>query len=587
MNKTRLISSAGIAALAACTLFADTLSVTAAPAAPAPKAQPAGKDAESPAGLAGALLAARHAGAAADTAAATSFYARALEMDPGNASLLMRSYSVAATTGRMDAAIAAAKRYYETEEKPLPLAGLLLAMGHFQKKEYDQAWTYTDRVTSDSYLAFAMPMIRAWTQAARGTPDAALKELAPLQSTQGLGDVFHMMSGMLNEYLGRNEDALIHYDALAQRIERQPLSVVRMIAAGYHRLGRGNDVKTLVAKYNNGRSTAGLYDMLDSLADPERVHKKVTLNDGLAEAYFATSQLLMQNAGNNAIGDIAQAFGQMALYLAPDMTIVRWVLGSTLAVRGRFDESTAMFNAIKKTEPAYLGAQIQIVHNLEMIGQSKEALAKLQALARDYPDFGEIPLVMGNLLRREEKFAEAVAAYDRAIAIYEKEKEIDWGLYFGRGVALERTHQWTRAEADFRKALQLNPDQPDVLNYLGYSWLDRGENRGEARRLIELAYSKAPDNGFIVDSMGWAMYLDGDLQGAVAMMEKAVELQPADPTLNDHLGDVYWKVGRRNEARFQWQRALTLKPEDKQRVAIQAKIEQGLASNEALPRRTP
>lgn len=585
MITTRLLPALGIAALAAVALFADTLSVTAAPAAQGGK--PAAGPAPTPrnAGLAGALLAARHAGATADTATATAYYSRALEIDPNNAALLMRSYSVAATTGRMDAAIAAAKRYYETEEKPLPLAGLLLSLSHFQKKEYDQAWTYIEKIPADSYLTFAMPMIRAWAQAARGTPDAALAELVPLQTTQGLGDVFHLMSGLLNEHLGRNEDALIHYDALAGRVERQPLSVVRLITAGYHRLGRSADVKALLAKYNNGRSTAGLYDMLDSLADPARVSKKVTLNDGMAEAYFAVSQLLMQNGGNPAISDVALAFGQMALYLSPDMTIVRWVLGSTLVVRQRIDESIAMFSAIKKGEPAYLGAQIQIVHNLELLGQTKEALAKLQTLAREYPNIGEIPLAMGNLLRRDEKFTDAIAAYDRAIAIYEKDKDIDWSLYYGRGVALERTKQWPRAEADFRRALELNPDQPDVLNYLGYSWLDRGENLPEARRLIELAYSKAPDNGFIVDSMGWAMYMDGDYKGAVAMMEKAVELQPADPTLNDHLGDVYWKVGRRSEARFQWQRALTLKPDDKQRDAIQAKIEQGMASNEKLPTR--
>jgi Flp pilus assembly protein TadD len=541
-------------------------------AAPPPGKSPASS------GLAGALLAARHANATADTVTATEYYARALEIDPNNNSLLWRSYSAAATAGKMDAAIAAAKRYYDTEDRPFPLAGLLLATGHMQKKEYDQAWSYIDRIQKDSYLAFAMPMIRAWAQAARNTPDAALAELAPLQSAQGLGDLYHMMSGMLNEHFGRNEDALIHYDALAANIERQPLAVIRLIAGGYHRLGKSANVKTMLDKFNGGRSASvGLTDMAMGLTDASRFPKKLTVNDGMAETYFAISQVLSQNGGNNNFSEVSIAFGQMAIYLSPDLNIARWVLGTTLALRGRFDESNAVMSAIKKNDPSYLGAQFQIVDNLTALNQELDALSKLQAMARDYPTMPEIQMAIANIYRKEEKFAEAIAAYDKAEQLYTAAKIDNWTLHYGRGVALERTKQWPKAEADFMRALKLNPDQPDVLNYLGYSWIDRGENFAEARRLIELAYSKAPDNGFIVDSLGWAIYLAGDYKGAVTYLEKAVELEPADPTLNEHLGDVYWKVGRKKEARFQWQRALTLKPEAKQKTSLQAKIEQGLA----------
>jgi Flp pilus assembly protein TadD len=186
---------------------------------------------------------------------------------------------------------------------------------------------------------------------------------------------------------------------------------------------------------------------------------------------------------------------------------------------------------------------------------------------------------MGDLLRRDEKFIDAIAAYDKAVEIYGKDGEKNWALFYTRGIALERAKQWDRAEADFKRALEINPEHPDVLNYLGYSWLDRGENLAEARSLIELAYAKSPDNGYIVDSLGWAMYLAGDYQGAVEKLERAVELRPGDATLNDHLGDAYWKVGRRNEARFQWSHALTLDPDDKQKISLKTKLEQGLASN--------
>ncbi|MBL8631003.1 MAG: tetratricopeptide repeat protein [Rhodospirillaceae bacterium] len=542
----------------------------AAPTAPASKSH-------NVPGLAGALLAARHANATADNVTATDYYARALELDPTNNALLWWSYSAAATAGKMDAAIAAAKRYYDSTERPFPLAGLLLATGHYQKKEYDQAWSYIDKVQSDSYLSFTLPMIRAWAQAARNTPDAALAELAPLQNTQGLGDLYHLMGGLLNEHFGRNEDALIHYDALASKVERQPLSVIRIVAGGYHRLGKSASVKQLLEKFNTQNASVGLSDMANALQDASRFPKKVTLSDGMAETYFAISQLLSQNGGNNNVTDVSIAFGQMALYLSPDLNIARWVLGSTLAMRGRYDESSAVLTAIKKNDPSYLGAQFQIVDNLTALNQETDALAKLQGMGREYPAMPEIQMAIANLHRKAEKFAEAILAYDKAEQLYTAAKSDNWTLHYGRGVCYERTKQWPKAESDFMRALKLNPDQPDVLNYLGYSWIDRGENLTEARRLIELAYSKSPDNGFIVDSLGWAIYLTGDYKGAVSYLEKAVELEPADPTLNEHLGDVYWKVGRKKEARFQWQRALTLKPEAKQKVSLQAKLEQGLA----------
>jgi len=544
-------------------------------AAPTNAASKAGESS----GLAAALLAAGHARATADTTSATDYYAKALALDPANTSLLQRSYSAAATGGKMDSAIAAAKKYYESEKEPLPLAGLLLATGHFQAKEYDQAWSYIDRIKSDSYLGFALPMFRAWAQAARNTPDAAIAELAPLQSTQGLGDVFHIMSGLLNENLGRKDDALIHYDALAATLDRQPLSVVRIIAAGYHRLGKSNLAKEIVTKFNKGRGAGiGLYGINESLMDGERFRKKITPADGLAESFFAVSQLLSQSAGNG-LADVAVAFGQMALYLSPDLPFARWTIGSTLAARARFDEANTMLNLIRKTDATYLAAQMQVVDNYEAQGKRGDSLARLQAVGKEFPTIAEVQMAMGNLLRRDEKFAESVLAYDKAQQLITDASAESWSLYYGRGIALERTKQWARAESDFKRALQLNPDQPDVLNYLGYSWIDRGENLPEARRLIELAYSKSPENGFIVDSLGWAMYLAGDYKNATTYLEKAVELEPADATLNDHLGDAYWKVGRKNEARFQWRRALTLKPEEKQRTTIQAKIDQGLARN--------
>ena len=188
----------------------------------------------------------------------------------------------------------------------------------------------------------------------------------------------------------------------------------------------------------------------------------------------------------------------------------------------------------------------------------------------------QVHLALGDALRREERFADAVAAYDQAAALVETPARQHWPLYYSRGVCLERLGRWPEAEADMRKALDLNPDEPQVLNYLGYSFVDRGEHLDEALEMIQRAVLARPDSGYIVDSLAWAYFRLGRYQEALVPMEKASLLEPVDPIVTDHLGDVYWAVGRKLEARFQWRRALSYKPEDKDALRIRRKLEIGL-----------
>jgi Flp pilus assembly protein TadD len=193
-------------------------------------------------------------------------------------------------------------------------------------------------------------------------------------------------------------------------------------------------------------------------------------------------------------------------------------------------------------------------------------------LARDYPDRPEPLEAIGNILRLKGRYAESAAAYDRAIARVGKPGRDDWQLFYNRGVSLERAHQWDRAEADFNHALALAPDQPIVLNYLGYSWADQGRNLARARQMIERAVQQRPNDGSIVDSLGWVLLRQGNRADAIRTLERAVELEPEDPTINGHLGDAYWSVGRRREAEFQWRLALTLHPEPEDAARLEAKL---------------
>jgi len=196
--------------------------------------------------------------------------------------------------------------------------------------------------------------------------------------------------------------------------------------------------------------------------------------------------------------------------------------------------------------------------------------------AEAHPERRMVLVALGDMLRTEERFDAAADAYDRAIALFTQDAAEQWIVYFARGIAHEREDRWPLAEADFRKALELNPGQPSVLNYLGYSWIDMGENLDEALAMIEQAVAARPDSGHIVDSLGWGLYRLGRYEEAVVHMERAAELLPVDPIVNDHLGDVYWAVGRRTEARFQWHRALSFAPEPEDEARIRRKLDVGL-----------
>jgi Flp pilus assembly protein TadD len=209
-------------------------------------------------------------------------------------------------------------------------------------------------------------------------------------------------------------------------------------------------------------------------------------------------------------------------------------------------------------------------------GRVDESIAALRDTVAAYPRSIEAHTSLGDMLRRDSRFAEAGAAYDGALALVAHPEQRHWPLFYQRGIAFERSDQWPRAEADFLKALELEPDQPLVLNYLGYSWVEMGENLAEAQAMIEKAVEQRPGDGYIVDSLGWVLYRLGDFAGAAEQMEKAVELKPADPVVNDHFGDALWMIGRRFEARFQWKRALSFEPEETDAERIRRKLATGL-----------
>ena len=265
--------------------------------------------------------------------------------------------------------------------------------------------------------------------------------------------------------------------------------------------------------------------------------------------------------------------------MEPDLTVARLSLADMLASDRRDAEALALYRGIKRGTPLYFSARLRIAEVLRETDQLDDAVKELDMLASEWPGRPEPLATKGDFLRSADRFGDAVKAYDGAIARVGKIEPTDWSLFYARGVALERSGQWPRAESDFLEALKLSPDQPSVLNYLGYSWVDRGENLDKAREMIERAVALRPNDGYIVDSLGWAYFKLGRYGEAVTQLERAVELKPEDSVINDHLGDAFWRIGRKLEATFQWQHAKDLGPDPEERDKIVKKLESGMPAD--------
>ncbi len=571
-----LLAPGLLAATSPAALAADASPPPAAKA-PSPKPVPetaAARDAKL--GLAAAYLSGRHAEANADTSRAVSYFNTARGLDPSNTRLIEDSYFLAVQMGDFAQAVPAAKRAFDANPRR-GIAPVVLAADAYKKKDYQAAWGYIEKIPAQSVNSFALPVLRAWGMAPLRPADTALAELTLLKNFQDTARLVDVIGGMLNEHYGLTAAALANYDTLAANIENERLSVLRIVTKGYHRLGKAPQAKAAIARFEKAHGTTPMLEALAaSLNQPAT---KITPQEGMAEALFAASELLLQSEPNLARMQIATAYAQTAIHVNPQMHVARAFIGAAFSARARYVEANAILGAIPQGEPGYLEARMQIANNLLQSGRAEDSLVVLREIQKQRPQWADVHIAIGDLLRREERYGEAVGEYTTALKLRPTQAEENWAIHYTRGISYERTKDWSNAEKDFKRALELKPGEASVLNYLGYSYLDRGVNLKEARRLIEMAYTKRPDDGYIIDSLGWMLFVLGEYDKAVTHLEKAVEAAPADATINEHLGDAYWKVGRTTEARYQWQRALTLDVEDAQRGAISKKLEQGLAKN--------
>jgi tetratricopeptide (TPR) repeat protein len=522
------------------------------------------------AGVAAPFLAGRFAAAQGDTDYAAHEFLRALDADPSSPELRAQAFITALLAGQPDAVRLAAML---PDSQP---AVLLLVNADAKAGRWKQAEARLAALPNSGLAVVLQPLLTAWVQAGAGRTNDALATLAAAPNAQRLRGLYTLHGAMIADIGHENAEAARMYRLATQAYGTVDLQLARLVASWQMREGHEDEARqTIASLIDSNPSLALVGPGLLAAAGKRQVR---TAADGMAEAYMGLASALR---GRERTAFSAILVG-LALDLRPDLTSARLLVSELFAGRNKLDLALAALAPVRPDDPLIALVRLREAALTGDLGDTAKALGMLDALARAHPDRPEIPTMQGDLLRTKKRFAEAVTAYDRAIGLLHKPyASADWGLFYNRGIALDRSHQWARAEADFLEALRLQPEQPYVMNYLGYSWTEQGRNLDKARDMIERAVRQRPDDGEILDSLGWVLYRQGDYHRAVQYLERATELSPEDPTINGHLGDAYMAAGRKLEAQFQWRRALTLKPDPEDVPKLEAKLRE---SGGAVPR---
>jgi tetratricopeptide (TPR) repeat protein len=556
-------------------------------AAPAPTAAPEPLAEAGPASPSGNYLVAMHAQRARDAGAAAEFAVRVLEANPLNFEVMLRAHAALVEAGRVGDAIELARRIARVNAGQTQ-AQLTLTIDDIARGDFAAAERRMAAQPLQGFARVVNPLLIAWINVGLERNPAAFDILRSLLDVQGFKQLHDYYAGLIAERAGRFDEAERHYRAALEAEDGAPPRLIEVAGGFLERRGRTAEARQLYQRYRQANPEspvvrAGLArTLVGAPASAPPPFPAPDAKRGAADALFNLAGLFRQEATMaNAL-----AFGRLGLHLDPDSGLGLLTVAEILDQTGQRDAADALFARVPADSPFAYVAQLRQAENHQERGELPAALAALERLARAHPDRIDALTTMGNFLRVAERFLESAAAYGRALErIGAAPERRHWTVFYARGIAFERAKNWPEAERHFKRALELQPEQPDVLNYLAYTWVDRNENLVEAERMLRRAVEQRPNSGHIVDSLGWAFFRLGRYEEAVPLLERAVELLPEDPVILDHLGDGYWRVGRRREAEFQWQRALRNKPEAELKVEIEKKLRQGMPPSPHAARR--
>jgi tetratricopeptide (TPR) repeat protein len=536
--------------------------------------------AEAPANLShtstsGNYLAARHAGGERDAAAAAAYYRAALRGDPHNNELLGRTFLSVLANGELDDGVKLAERVLQVDKND-KVARLVLGVRAIKQKQYPAARRELAQSIRGPVTDLVAALLSAWTLANPAEAKLATDTIDKLASADGYATFKDLHAGLILDLVGQKKEAAKRYER-AYKNDPAALRVVQSYGSFLSRQGNTEEALKVFAKFDEALPRHPL--IVEAVSDIKAGKKLPLLVDspqaGAAEALYGLGAALGRRGGE----DLGLIYLQLALYLAPSHPLALLSLADLYEAMKKPELANKIYERVLPTSPLQRNAQIQLAMNLDALDHSDEAKAHLEKLIATNPGDVEAIMALGNVLRGRKQFAECADTYSKAVSTVTKEEKPNWVLYYFRGICYERSKQWSNAEADLRKSLELYPEQPLVLNYLGYSWIDQGVNLDDGMSMIKRAVEQRADDGYIVDSLGWAYYRLGNIDEAVKQLERAVELKPEDPTINDHLGDAYWRAGRVLEARFQWSHARDLKPEPEDLSKIENKLKVGLSED--------
>lgn len=517
-------------------------------------------------GAFGAYLAGRFAASESDTRVAADSLLAALRADPEQPELLERAFIATLLDGRPEA-LRLARRVPE-----MPFAAMVIAGADGLAGRWDRAEQRLRAMPRQGATQVLQPLLLAWAQQGRGNTDAALGTLRPHLEAGRLRSLYALHAAMIADLGGRSRDAERFVRVALTDTAEPTLRLTQIAASILARVGRRAEAMRLL-----DRLALNHDDLALAVGETERrlllaTRPVASAAEGMAEAQLALAGALR---GQGA-ADFSLLMSRLALRLRPGFGPAIVMAADALADSGQAAAALALLDEVATDDPLASVAALRRATLLDRLDRTDEAAEELNRLAAALPDAPQPHARLGDILRARGRYAEAAAAYDRAIERLRTPGSRDWAVFYARGIAHERSGNWPHAEADFKRALELSPEQPYVLNYLGYSWVEQGRNLEEARAMLERAVQLRPNDGNIADSLGWALFKLGDLNGAVHWLERAVELEPRNSVINDHLGDAYWAAGRRREAEFQWRRALALGPEPGEGPKIEAKLREGL-----------
>lgn len=522
----------------------------------------------------GGYLAGRVARGQHDTEAAAIFFKRALSRDPSNETLLEQSLLMDLTEGQIAESLDLAKRLLAVHPTHR-IAGLVLGVDAAKRSDFADAGEKFKLSAVSLIGEVTSTLAGAWSRYALGDVDGALTQLDGLKQADWAQYYLRYHKALISDLAGRHQEA----GRLFERAFRSEQRLVRLtLAYAQHAAARGDRklARSIIADHMR-RTTGNVHPYITALSEKLNGSDKIPLlvsnpNEGLAEVFFGLGEALSSEGG---IG-FGTVYLQLALHLEPSSPFALAALASVYETTKRYGNAIQTYERIPEGTPIQDSVRVRKALLLNQLDRLEESRALLERMAdEDTEDIRALD-ALGNIMRSRKRYDEAITYYDRVIERIGTPQKQHWTLFFARGTSYERSKNWPKAEADLQRALKLSPEQPSVLNYLGYSWVDQNKNLKLGMEHIRKAVRLRPDDGHIVDSLGWAHYRLGNYKEAVRYLERAVELMPQDPILNDHLGDAYWRVGRRREARFQWNQALTLNPEPEDLDKIKSKLAEGL-----------